>query len=472
MKDFIPQGNQLAFITSTVREALGEGPRGGGKTDAAVIDYWLGVEKYGPHWKGLLVRQTFPQLEDVIAKTHIWFHTLCPEAKYNKSTHTWHFPNGAFLKLRHIKSINDYYNFHGHEYTWICFEELTNWANSEIYTGLFSVLRTSEPGVPRKMRATTNPSGIGHNWVKKRFIDPMDRGQWLRTKEGFYRTAINLKLIDNKILLKANPHYQEELKASTKDPAKLKAWIYGDWNAVSGDAFGDVWDSDIHVINQFDIPKSWVKCMGFDWGSYKPYCASWFAISDGTPVKIKKIKNNVLIEGVLKNGVVVEEEKHFPKGSFICFDELYPDTNENVGSKEGVSAVAKKIMDKKHIVRFAVGDSAMWNETNRDDKTIGAIFEGKGVKMDKCKKSATSRVNDYAVYYNMLDAAKHNDLERPHLYFMSNCRNHIRTIPGLERNPLKPEDVATDGEDHPYDASRYVITYKHYSSSIKRGRAF
>ena len=92
-------GSQVAFLlASCIFEVLYEGTRGPGKTDCLLMDFLQHVGKgYGAEWRGILFRQTYPQLSDVINKTQKWFRLLFPDAKYNKATHTWTFPDGEQL---------------------------------------------------------------------------------------------------------------------------------------------------------------------------------------------------------------------------------------------------------------------------------------------------------------------------------------------------------------------------------------
>jgi len=173
-------GSQEAFLSAKhIFEVLYEGTRGPGKTDTLIMDFYSDVGKgYGAAWKGILFRQTYKQLADVIAKTKKWFHLVCPEAKYNSSEHYWTFPGGEMLLLRQFLREDDYWNYHGHEYPWVGWEELCNWHNLGGYMRMMSTCRSSHPEVAKiiRYRSTTNPYGPGHNVVKHRFNLPGSRG--------------------------------------------------------------------------------------------------------------------------------------------------------------------------------------------------------------------------------------------------------------------------------------------------------
>lgn len=173
MATWAPQeGSQRAFLECQAFECLYEGARGPGKTDTLIMDFaqhvgpdrrkdksqpqWSG---WGAEWRGILFRQTFPQLSDVIVKTKKWFPLLFPEAKYNESTHTWVWPTGETLRFAYGAREADYWNYHGHSWPWMAFEELTTWSDPGFFLKMQSCCRSTVKGIPKKLRATTNPYG-------------------------------------------------------------------------------------------------------------------------------------------------------------------------------------------------------------------------------------------------------------------------------------------------------------------------
>ena len=158
------------FLSCPVYETLIQGTRGGGKTDCLLMSFAKNVGKgYGPAWRGALFRQTYPQLADVVAKSKRWFYQIFPGAKFNESDYLWTFQTGEQLFFRYGDKEDDYWNYHGHEYPWLGFEELTNWKDDSFFSAMLSTCRSSIEGVPKMVRATTNPFGKGHQWVKDRY---------------------------------------------------------------------------------------------------------------------------------------------------------------------------------------------------------------------------------------------------------------------------------------------------------------
>lgn len=151
-------GSQTLFLACPVFECLFEGTRGPGKTDGLLMSFaqYVGVG-FGPAWRGILFRETYKQLADVVVKTKRWFRLFFPGARFLESNadYRWVFPNGEELLLRVGVKEDDYWDYHGHEYPWIGFEELTNWRSLAFYEMMHSCCRSSVPGMPRMVRATS-----------------------------------------------------------------------------------------------------------------------------------------------------------------------------------------------------------------------------------------------------------------------------------------------------------------------------
>ena len=120
-------GSQKAFMSCPVREVLYEGTRGPGKTDALLMDFGQHVgQGFGADWRGIIFRKTFPELKDIIAKSLKWFPLIWPTAKYNRADHTWTWSDGEQLIFAFMEREEHYWKYHGHNYAYIGWEELTN----------------------------------------------------------------------------------------------------------------------------------------------------------------------------------------------------------------------------------------------------------------------------------------------------------------------------------------------------------
>ena len=284
------------------------------------------------HGPGVLFRREYKELADVVKKSKKWFPQIFPDARFleSQSEFKWRWKSGEELLFRTVKRASDYWNYHGHEHPWIGWEELTNWPDSGLYLDMMSICRSSDPRVPRKYRGTANPYGVGHNWVKARFIDPAPRGTIITDENGRDRVALHGTIFENKILLEADPDYLKNLQSIT-EPNKRKAWLFGDWDIVAGGAIDDVWRRSVHVIQPFKIPASWYVDKSFDWGSSKPFSVGFWAESDGTSVQ--------LADG---------RKKTFPRGTIFRIGEWYGWSGQpNEGCRMTDDAIGKGIRENE-----------------------------------------------------------------------------------------------------------------------------
>lgn len=469
------RGSQEAFLASTcIFEVLYQGARGGGKTDALVMAFSMHTGRgYGPAWKGILFRQTYKQLTDVISKTKKWFNLIWPSATYNNSDNVWTWPGGEQLLLRHFNKSDDYWNYHGHEYPFIAWEELCNWPTDEGYKRMISCCRSSNPNVPRMLRATTNPYGPGHNWVKNRFLpDQYDRvvRRGIIDEDGREqppRLSIFSKLKENKVLLEADPTYIEKLAASARNEAEKKAWLDGSWDIVSGGMFDDVWDPAYNLIKPFEIPAGWKIDRSFDWGSSRPFSVGWWATSNGEPVQ-------------LSNG----EWRPTVRGDLFRIKEWYGCSGKpNEGLGLNAVEISKGIVEREVEcgwrdpknpswcrVSTGVADSQIFSTEN--GSSIAGDMQRKvvldngvaynGISWHPADKRAGSRITGWDQMRRMLKDAHPTELgarDRAGLFIFNTCGDWVRTIPVLTRADNNLDDIDTTAEDHIADETRYRVRF-------------
>lgn len=468
------EGSQARFMDCPLFEVMYHGTRGPGKTDALLMSFAQHVGKgYGAAWRGVIFRQTYPQLADVVAKSEKWFRRIFPEAKFNRShSHMyWSWPTGEVLLFRHMARPDDYWNYHGHEYPFIGFEELTNWSDPECYTRMLSCCRSSYPGVPRMVRSTTNPYGVGHGWVKDRFAL---HGAWWKTvvqthprnPEGQLeqpRCAIHGHIDENKILLAADPNYKLTVAAAATNEAMVDAWMHGSWDIVAGGMFDDVWDHERNVVVPFAVPGDWRMDRSFDWGSSAPFSVGWWAVSDGSDLP-------------MSDGTVMATVR----GDLFRVAEWYGwNGRPNKGLHMLAVDVAKGIVEreiawgwrpgKKSRVRAGPADSQIYVVENgvsiamdmqkpvRIDKDVHH-----GVTWTRADKRPGSRKTGWEMMRKMIKAARPAPglpRERPGLFVVGErCEHFLRTVLGLPRDQKDMDDVDDDAEDHVADEVRYRVS--------------
>jgi len=477
-------GSQEAFLASTpIFEVLFEGTRGGGKTDCLLMSFCMHVGKnYGAAWKGVLFRQTYKQLTDVISKTQKWIPQIWPDAKFNHSEHVWTWPTGEKLLLRQFKKPDDYWNYHGHEYPWIGWEELCNWPNDEGFKRMFSCCRSSQRGMPRMVRSTTNPYGPGHNWVKHRFkphTHNMIVQKGLKDEDGNDeppRLSIHSHIDENKALLEADPDYKQKIAASARNAAEKKAWLEGSWDIVAGGMFDDVWDPQWNVLPQIVVPDSWKIIRGFDWGSSKPFSVGWWAIANG--------EDYVDINGRVRSSI---------RGDLIRIKEWYGCTGKpNEGLGILATEIAAGIVERELRwgwreqgtdwcrVKPGVADSQIFSAENgnciaTDMKVKVRLDDGHkypGITWLEADKRPYSRSTGWEQMRQMMkdghpgvmkdengEIIRYLPREKRGLFVTSECTAFINTVPVLPRDEKDMDDIDTDAEDHVGDESRYVVRH-------------
>jgi hypothetical protein len=441
---------------------------------------------YGQYWRGVIFDLEFDNLAGLVAESKKWFTKFDDGAKFleSASQYKWVWPTGEELLLRHVKKPADYDGFHGHEYPFIGWNELTKYPNSFLYDKFMSVNRSTFdperdtpkdkdgnyltpdgkplPPIPLEIFSTTNPSGPGHNWVKDRFIDPAPRGTVVRTEVEVFnpQTQQDEKVIKTQVAIFGSyrenkylpPEYVAELNSITDENLR-RAWLFGDWDIAAGDAFGDLWKTQVHVVPRFVIPESWPIDRSFDWGSSHPFSVGWWAEANGEEATI----------------IVGNDVYKFcpPPGTLIQFFEYYG--TEKIGTNKGLKKPAGEIADRIKEIELSLmvngwiksqpwpgpADNQIRDVREADVDTIEKKMAKRGVNWEESDKSPGSRKNGMELFRERLNAALKG--EGPAIYFMQNCRASINLIPKLPRDPLKLDDVDTSAEDHSWDMVRYRV---------------
>lgn len=434
-----PQPKQAAFMARPEYEALYGGAAGGGKSDALVVE---ALRQVGiPHYKALIVRKTYPQLAELIDKSLNYYPRAYPKARYNASDHTWNFPSGAKILFGSMQYTKDRTRYQGQAYDFIGFDELTHFTWDE-YSYLFSRNRPNGPGTRVYIRASANPGGVGHGWVKERFVTagkPMTTiwedvtwrdpsGQEHRARQS--RIFVPSSVFDNPALLNNDPDYVRRLASMPE--AERKALLYGDWDTFSGQVFTE-WRNDpdhyedrlwTHVIHPFRIPDSWRVWRGFDWGYSRPFSVGWYAVDHER--RMYRIRELYGCTGTPNTGVQWEPSRVAQEIRRI--------------EAEDPNLMGKQI--------FGVGDPAIWQSDGTE--SIGALMERERVYFEK---GDHARINGKMQVHHRL---AFDEDGRPMLYVFDTCKHFIRTVPNLVYDETDVEDIDTDGEDHIYDELRYV----------------
>lgn len=439
------EGPQTALLQCPVFEVFYGGARGGGKTESSIGDWLQHANLYGENAIGIFVRRKFKQLAEVIARTKQLFPKL--GAKYNEQKAEWLMPGGARLKFVYLERDSDAEEYQGHNYTRVYVEEVTNFPSPGPIDKLRATLRSGS-GVPVGMRLTGNPGGPGHNWVKKRYIDPNPAGYEIVTEScpveidgevrevSLSRVFIPSKLGDNMLLLRNDPTYVLRLRQSGSE-ALVKAWLEGNWDIVDGAYFTEL-DEQVHGrpadLIRWATPGT-VRFRSFDWGSAKPFSVGWWAICDGTWPK----------------------ENPLPYGALFRYREWYGASGVNKGLGSTADLIAKQLLEMEagERIRYAVADPAIFIR-NGGPSIAESMAKCRWRRADNKRQPGWEQVRQRLVGELTTIDGQVMPAGTPMLYSAYECEDFWRTMPTLQHDEKDPEDLDTDGEDHIADEVRYA----------------
>tara|TARA_R110000822_G_scaffold177026_10_gene317079 strand:- start:1019 stop:2449 length:1431 start_codon:yes stop_codon:yes gene_type:complete len=432
---------QSDLFTSKATEILYGGAAGGGKSHAmraVAIAFAFSV----PNIQIYLFRRIFSDL----SKNHIegasGFNALLApwvQTKHISITNDEiSFWNGAKIYLCHCQHEKDVIKYQGAEIHILLIDELTHFTE-KIYRYLRGRCRIGSLIVPKQFVGKlpliicgSNPGGIGHDFVKQTFIDnckPLEIRQMPEEEGEMLRQFIPAKLADNPTMTINDPKYASKLLGL--GGALAKAMLDGDWDAVEG-AYFDDFDRDKHIIPSVFIPVQWHKIRGFDWGYSKPFSVHWVAVSDGSLIQCGG------------------QMRSFPRGSLIFYREYYGCTGKaNEGLKLHAGEIARNIKEMQ-------GGEKM--DDMVADPAIFDVSSGESIADQMSKEGIHWRPADnkrISGWQQMRGRLRGED-GKPLIYFTDNCKNLIRTLPIMQYDSSKPEDLDSDLEDHAVDEARYI----------------
>jgi len=403
-------GPQTDFLAAPERDVLYGGAAGGGKSYAMLIDP-LRFAHRAAH-RALILRRSMPELRELIDKSRELYPKAFPGCKYKEVEKLWNFPSGAKVEFGFLERDADVYRYQGQAYSWIGFDEITHLPTEFGWNYLASRLRTTDPEITPYMRCTANPGGVGATWVKKRYIDPHPPNESFVGEDRLSRKFIPARLDDNPYLAE-DGRYEEMLQALP--PTQRKQLLEGNWDVNEGAAFTE-FEQDIHVITPFEIPISWERIKGIDYGYASESACIWGAVdaSDGT---------------------------------LIIYRELYQKglTGVDLGEK-----ITQLELNDPYSVQ-GVLDTAAWARTGTTGPTVGESLIRAGHKLRRADKN---RVQGKVQIHEYLKVQQSG---RPRLQIFNTCPNLIRELQSIPLDKNNPEDVDTHAPDHAYDALRYLI---------------
>ena len=422
-------GPQDSFMASQAEELLYGGALGGGKSyglRAYAVTYCMTY----PGAKVALFRRSYRELED----THILsIQQEVPSsiAMYSSGSHNLIFHNGSILMLRFCDTEDDARTYDTTEWDALLFDELTHFTQFQ-YVYLMSRVRSTKSWWPGpRIRCAATPLGVGHTWVKNRWIDnarPNIIWKAPDSEGGLTRQFIPAKATDNQALMSASPGYIDMLRALPEDERLAK--VEGRWDVFSGQFFTR-WRDHIHTCEPFDVPPDWQRFLCVDYGFNAPYAAYWFARPPNT-----------------QSAWVYRE--HYGSG---------------ISSEEQVYRAWQSTSDSSEKLQAVILDPSMFSKVNVKGTRVDSIaddWKDRFSSSTQVVKGNNDRIPGWRLMRELLDwtATPSGELLiPPRLVFFRTCHNAIRTIPLLIVSKGNVEDINTDMEDHSADALRYGLRH-------------
>lgn len=426
-------GPQTEFLSASEREVLYGGAAGGGKSFGLLADpmrYFA-----NGNFVGLILRRTNDELRELIWKSQELYPKAYPGARWQEKKSQWVFPSGSKLWMTYLEREEDVLRYQGQAFSYIAFDELTQHATPFAWNYMRSRLRTTDPELPIFLRATSNPGGPGHSWVKRMFIDPspanaafpatdIDTGNVLQYPEGhakqgkplFYRKFIPATLRDNPYLYKEGDYEANLLSLPEMQRRQL---LEGDWSVADGAAFPEFRQAH-HVVEPFEIPHDWRRFRSCDYG-YSSYSAvHWFAIDPSYE-------------------------------TLIVYRELYV-------SKHTGRDLAKAILplERGEDIQYGILDSSCWHQRGQIGPSIAEEMISEGCRWRPSDRSAGARVAGRNRFHEVLKYDE--ETKMPGIVFFDTCRQIIADLPVIPSDPKGGDDIDVRyRSDHTYDSIRYGI---------------
>jgi len=427
------EGPQTEFLAASEREVLFGGAAGGGKSFGLLADPMRYFSN--SNFNGLILRRTNDELRELIWKSQELYPKAFQGAKWAEKKSQWTFPSGAKLWLTYLERDQDVLRYQGQAFSYVAFDELTQYPTDFAWNYMRSRLRTTDPTLPIYMRATTNPGGAGHGWVKRTFIDPapantkfvardLESGEDMVYPDGhekageplFYRRFIPASLKDNPYLMDGG---QYEANLLSLPEMQRRQLLEGDWAVADGAAFSE-FRSSVHVIEPYDIPTDWRRFRSCDYG-YSSYSAvHWFAIDPSY-------------------------------GTLVNYRELYL-------SKHTGRDLAKAVIEAEggERIDYGVLDSSCWHNRGQLGPSIAEEMISQGTRWRPSDRTNGARVAGKNRFHEVLKIDEDTGL--PGIQFFNTCRQIIADLPVIPADPRGSDDIDPRyASDHAYDSVRYAV---------------
>lgn len=416
---------QAAFLAATEEEVLYGGAKGGKKTESLVMLHLQQADR--PRYKGLLLRETFPELIEIMDRCRKYYPAV--GAEWAAGDNRWVFPSGATVEIGYCESMADTKRYQGREWTVITYDELGNLQDEKAWDVLMGEIRSPDASLVTMARGSANPGGKGHAWLKRRYVTATQRGAvvYRDPVTGIRRRFIPAKVSDNPIY-RNDATYMARLNALPDVLRRQR--LDGDWDAGEGMALDELTRS-VHVIQPVAIGTWWYQWGALDIGFSHGWCFGWGAM-DG-------------------------------HGNAYLVDSLH-------GHRDRYDLVAERIKEQVPVASLATiacdNFARAQGSAGHRDRTpsVQELFQEYGIVMGPSNQKRILGLNNLRLWLGWRGAD--GVARTPRLRFFDTPGNRL-TLDCLEQmvvDPKNAEDVLKvhsdengRGGDDPYDMVRYLM---------------
>jgi len=430
-----------------------------------------------PRFRGLLLRRTFPELEqEVILRSKEYFPSM--GGVYNISKHRWEFPRGGMYTFGHLKEEKDVKKYDTGQFPYIAFDEATSFTG---YQYEYLTLRRNRApvgsGLPSIVRWGSNPGNVGHVYFRKRFIDPAPTGGKIikDPRTGAMKIFIPATAKDNPHLIAANPNYFKNLEQITSE-AERRAMILGDWYTFEGQVFEEFRIEPLrdepnhaqHVVEPFVIPSWWPKIIGIDWG-FAAFCfIIWAAISPDGRVYIYRtyaVKKVKIREWTRDLALLSAGEIENVRDIRICWSAVQDRGQDQTIFEQCAESLAEAgfkcgltLGDKNRVAgKQLVHEYLRWKPLQTVKSIVGEFSQELARRIERMQGSEAMR--EYASFYEP-EEVEHN-LPKLQIFSRSpegNSTSQLtEAISTCVYDEVKKEDVKEFDGDDSYDCLRILL---------------
>lgn len=466
-----PKQEEFAAIPTTIKEGFFGGAAGPGKSFMLLLDPLLRQLHKHPRFHGILFRESFPQLEEsLIHESQAWYPHF--GGVYNGTEHYWKFPGGATIRFSYLAKDEQAYDHDTAQYNYVAFDELTAFSRFRWMYLVHSRCRTTVDNLPAYARAASNPLGIGHSWVKERFIDPFPQGGKIiaeRMPDGTLvkRIFIKARVTDNPLIMERDPQYINSLMLLPE--AEKRSKLYGDWDAIAGAVFRefrqihniDEPNNAIHVVEPFAIPPYWPVFIAIDWGFSALCWIGFFAVSPDERIFLFKEMSWRNTKISVWGADLARAALDYPSLQLpITLDKsAFSQRGEEKTLAEQITDATGMEVERSDSDR--IGGKMLLHEYLRWSPRPPKYVPPGGYSQETEEKLYRLRGREAAEAYRHAFDPEPEELNIPRYQIFKSCPLAINAIVACVSNPKNPEDVMEWDGDDPYDGQRYGLKRAH-----------